>query len=151
MFFAGSANDWDPNQLFIKSDWAPDPDDIPIEFRSRVSHFLKCVKSAYRFKCGPSNLLPYQQYLLYTLRHSQDFNVLPTDKNLGPALLERETYIRRAYDDHLFDDSTYKQFTKTNVKLAISSVSSSIQEFLETYSSSLSDRDAQFIQRSLTV
>jgi hypothetical protein len=151
MFFAGSANDWDPNQLFIKSDWAPDPDDIPIEFRSRVLHFLKCVKSAYHFKRGPSNLLPYQQYLLYTLRHSQDFIVLPTDKNLGPALLERETYIRRAYNDHLFDDSTYKQFTKTNVELAISSVSSSIQEFLETYSSSLSDRDAQFIQRSLTV
>jgi hypothetical protein len=127
MYFAGATSNWDPNQLFIKSDWAPKPDDIPIKFRSRVSHFLKCLNSSYRFKCGPSNIFPYQQYLLYTLRYSQDFIVLPTDKNLSLALLERETYIPRAYEDHLQDDSTYRQLTKPNINLAISSVSSCIQ------------------------
>jgi hypothetical protein len=152
LFFAGSTSDWDPKQLFIKSNWEPNPDDIPIEFRSRVSYFLKCVKSAYCYKRGPSNLLPYQQYLLYLLRHSLEFIVLPTDKNLGPALLERVEYIRRVFDDHLSDDTTYLQLTKPAAALAISRLYSTIQEFLETYSSSsLSDRDAKFIQRSLDV
>jgi hypothetical protein len=32
--FPGATSDWDPNQLFIESDWAPYPDDVPIEFRS---------------------------------------------------------------------------------------------------------------------
>jgi hypothetical protein len=110
------------------------------------------VKSAYRYKRGPSNLLPYQQYLLYLLRHSLEFSiVLPTDKNLGPALLERVEYIRRVFDDHLSDETTYLQLTKPAVALAISRLYSTIQEFLETYSSYGSDRDAKFIQRSLDV
>jgi hypothetical protein len=144
LYFAGSTSDWNPNQLFIKSDWEPDPDDIPLEFPSRVSYFLKYVKLAYHFKRGPSNLLPYQQYLLYILRHSTQFIVLPTDKNLGPTFLERVVYIR-VYDDHLSDETTYLQLTKPAVDMAISSLHSTIQEFLETYSSSLCDRDAKFL------
>jgi hypothetical protein len=39
-FFSGSQDDWDPKQLFIRSKWEPDRDDLPADFRSRVSFFL---------------------------------------------------------------------------------------------------------------
>ena len=31
---------------------------------------------------------------------------MDTDKNLGPAVLETEVYIRRAFEDHLNDNSS---------------------------------------------
>jgi hypothetical protein len=39
-FFSGSADDWDPKQLFIRSEWELDHDDLPADFRSRVSFFI---------------------------------------------------------------------------------------------------------------
>jgi hypothetical protein len=54
--------------------------------------------------------MPYQENLLHNLRHHNDFIILPSDKNLGPCILEREEYIRRVLDN-LADDTTYRQLS----------------------------------------
>ena len=36
---------------------------------------------------------------------------VPSDKNLGPCLIDCNTYIKRALNDHLLDQKTYKQLT----------------------------------------
>ena len=38
-------------------------------------------------------------------------NDFSSDKNLGPVIMERETYIKRALSDHLLNDTNYKQLT----------------------------------------
>jgi hypothetical protein len=96
-FFSGSDKSWDPKQLFIRSDWEPDSDDLPIEFRARVSHFLRRLQTKFRTRRGPSNLFPYQWLLLQTLHQNEAIIVVPTDKNLGPAIMERAQYIRRIH------------------------------------------------------
>jgi hypothetical protein len=36
---------------------------------------------------------------------------MTTDKTLGPAIMERSTYITRCLQDHLLETATYKRLT----------------------------------------
>eukprot|EP00978_Attheya_sp_CCMP212_P004338 scaffold9464_cov25-Attheya_sp.AAC.2 len=57
------------------------------------------------------NLLKVQQNALKFLHDSDNFVVLATDKNLGPAIIEKDEYICKAQKDHLSEPSTYRQLT----------------------------------------
>ena len=56
---------------------------------------------------GKTNLLSYQTHALQSLQRQQDFLICPCDKNLGPAIIERDDYIKIAMRDHLLDGRTY--------------------------------------------
>jgi hypothetical protein len=151
MYFAGSTDDWDPTQLYLPSqDWTPPTDEIPIEFRARVSDFLRRLKKGFRLRRGTGNLLPYQQYLLRALRHSNMFIVVPTDKNLGPAVLEMTTYIQRSYSDHLSDATTYRQMTPDDFFAALRKVSDYLHDFLREHADAITKSDATYLRRHLT-
>jgi hypothetical protein len=149
--FSGSDEPWDPKQLFLQSDWEPDSDDLPAEFRARVSYFLRCLRIQFRNRRGQSNVFPYQWILLQTLRQNEAFIVVPTNKKLGPAIMERAQYIRRIHQDHLSDETTYCQLTKQEVDDAIETTHSDILALLNDKHSSFSDADDTFLRCSLSV
>ena len=45
MFFCGTEKPTKESNLFIRSEWSPDVEEIPSEFRARVSAFIKRVGS----------------------------------------------------------------------------------------------------------
>jgi hypothetical protein len=47
MVFAGSPDEYNPAQLFFRTDWEPNRNTIPVEFRSRVAYFLKQLKATF--------------------------------------------------------------------------------------------------------
>ena len=57
----------------------------------------------------------FQQHALCFLRQTTDFVILKTDKNLGPAILEKDAYVQRAMQDHLSSD-TYWQLTSNQAQ-----------------------------------
>jgi hypothetical protein len=60
MFFTNMADTpWDPKQLFTRSNWTLDLEDLPCIFRARVTCFLDQVKQAFHPQRGRTNLLPY--------------------------------------------------------------------------------------------
>jgi hypothetical protein len=58
-----------------------------------------------------SNLSKRQEKLLESLRKAKQFIITPTDKNLGPAILELSQYMERCFQDHLLNKSTYRRLT----------------------------------------
>ena len=59
------------------------------------------------------NLSREQHKLMKLLLQSDDrFIVCQTNKNLGPAILERDAYIKLTLKDHLSDRSTYQLLSK---------------------------------------
>jgi DNA-binding MarR family transcriptional regulator len=152
MFFADATNDdWmNSKQLFIRSDWAPDTALIPAEFRSRVSQFLRKLQNKFTRRRVHTNLTPYQKKLLATLRDSEDFLVIPTDKNLGPAIIERSEYTRRAFEDHLNNEATYRRLTPTLANKRITAITRQIQQFIENQPSLPKD-ERTYLTRSLSV
>jgi hypothetical protein len=102
---------YDPKIYVRLPDWEPEPCDNTLEkeliaFRKRVYSLVAKNKPPPR-----SNLTKRQEEILSSLRRAKQFIILPTDKNLGPAIMERSTYITRCFNDHLLNESTYKVLT----------------------------------------
>jgi len=157
MFFAGSADKEMP-KLYLPSEWTPDRDSIPIEFRARVNQFTNALQEAFHRRKVLSNLTVFQQCTLKKLRESEDFIVFPSDKNLGPVILERTSYIKRVLDDHLLNGDTYCQLTPEAATAGVDRSKQLVQAFLSTYKrkdknagSGLSSADETFLERSLDV
>ncbi|KZS06494.1 Uncharacterized protein APZ42_030036 [Daphnia magna] len=154
MFFAKTAaDDWNPNQLWMKkSTWTGPPShEIPTEFSARVLYFLRRLGSHFTLRHGRSNLLPRQRHLLQFFRHSSRFLVIPSDKNLGPVVLERATYIQRALHDHLLDETTYRRLDEP----AALSLAATTQSLIENWIGEsrghgvLSEQDMLYLHRQL--
>jgi len=72
----------------------------------------------------------------YRLQHWQ---------NLGPAIIEREEYIRLAYRDHLSDSNTYCQLTAPAAQARLAHVTAEIKAFTIAFQCSLTASDHKFI------
>jgi hypothetical protein len=150
MCFAHTEDNFDPNQLFLRSSWEPDKDTVPIEFRARVSHFLKLLQNQFRRRQVPPNLSHYQASILENLKSSEDFQVFPSDKNLGPCIIEKSEYILRVLA-HLSDTTTYKQLSKNAAEIKMAEVETFIESFLFIHSRQITYADQTYIDRSLEV
>jgi hypothetical protein len=81
-------------KLHVKSEWYPPAELLNktillclLQFRRSLSKLL--VKRPTR-----SNLLPHQSACLRALQESHTLMVARTDKNLGPAVIDRLVYIQ---------------------------------------------------------
>ena len=100
-------------RLYQPTDWTP-PESVfpfPETISTRLSQFYKAVKQMHRRQKAKRNLLPLQARSLRVLRNQNDFIIAQCDKNLGPAVIERDRYIELAFRDHLGDHTTYKRLT----------------------------------------
>lgn len=148
MFFAHSPNS--TPALFIRSNWEPPVDRIPIEFRARVSAFCRSIHSLFhRRKRSTPNLLPMQRAALRFLQDSDTFFVFKSDKNLGPVVLERSEYIRRALNEHLRTD-TYRLLPEQTAHGRITAVNRILRRFIDTFTQPQS-WERTFLERSLQV
>ena len=102
-------------RLYTRSDWNP-PDHLfpfPRELPRRLLAFQTFLQGIVtRTKCKP-NLLPHQCRALDYLRNQTSLLVVQCDKNLGPAVIEREAYIKLVIRDHLSDTTTYQRLSST--------------------------------------
>jgi len=101
-------------QIYIKlKDWHPPPASLNTE--NRITLFEKNVRQAVELnnhKQHPyTNLTSVQREVLKQLKQSKDLVILPTDKNLGPAILNRDQYITQVLSEHLLT-LAYLQLSK---------------------------------------
>ena len=73
---------------------------------------LKKQAIAARVTTRRTNLTPPQHRLLTEVANDDRFIVVNTDKNLGPAIMDRVTYIERALIDHLGNTNTYEYIAR---------------------------------------
>mmetsp|Transcript_13423 Transcript_13423/g.32329 ORF Transcript_13423/g.32329 Transcript_13423/m.32329 type:complete len:711 (-) Transcript_13423:1443-3575(-) len=141
--------EWTENQLYIRNEtWQPKLDMITDEIIVRTQSFRKQLTPMFRKRKVPSNLTPIQRRLLLTLRHNPDFLVLNSDKNLGPVIMERDTYVRRCLSDHLLKP-TYEQLSPEAANLFISDTRSLLDTFLQMNQYYISRLDLKYLQAYL--
>ena len=103
-------------KMYIHSTWTPPHWTIPpIALEERLSRFSSALNKLFKTHNGKTNLLPHQHRVLRTLQQQQTFLIVPCDKNLGPAIIERHDYLKIAMRDHLSDTTTYKSLTISEI------------------------------------
>ena len=100
-------------KLYIKSDWKPPKATPDIENRiQKFKELLTSIRNSINRNTKTStNLTAIQQDLLFAIQANSNFVILITDKNLGPAIMEKAIYIERMLKEHLCDGQTYKNLT----------------------------------------
>ena len=149
LFFAGDNTLFQRRRLFVRSAWRPDQRHIPKGFSGRISTFCDAVAREFRRRRSRSNLLPEQRSALRTLMESKKLLVARTDKNLGPAILERDVYVRRAFDDHLSDASTYRSLTPTQASNQLTAVRRLLNGFIARHFPDRNCPDRKYLLRSI--
>ena len=148
-FWAGSPP-LPPTALFIRSDWEPKQEEIPAEFHARLAAFNRAMSPLFYRQRSRRNLLPTQLTAMASLRRNDNLIVFKTDKNLGPAILERSCYVKIALKEHLHDTLTYRQLTQQQAIGRLRAVNHLIKNFIQVHFSKGSS-DAKFLWRSMDV
>jgi hypothetical protein len=149
VFFAGEKS-LPPAKLFIRSEWEPDDADIPLELRRRLAMFRRKAVSLFRLRrARVPNLMPSQHAVLKALQESPHTLVTRSDKNLGPAVVERTDYIKAALNDHLYDRSTYQQVSPAHAQFDIGKIRAKVEKFISDFKKVLTKQDHTFLLRSL--
>jgi hypothetical protein len=113
-------------QIYVSlKNWHPPP--APLEIEEKMTTFEKLLKrkqehlSTKNKKTKLTNLSPIQHKVLTQLKQNKSIIIKPTDKNLGPTILDTKTYIKQILQEHLLTTS-YTQLTKETAKSHISNV-----------------------------
>jgi hypothetical protein len=98
-------------------DWEPDHRAL-VKIEEEVADFRKQFKILVDNKkpAPQSNLSRCQEKLLALLCKAIEFIIIPTDKNLGPAIMEQSQYLQCCFKDHLRQDQTDNQLYKPEPK-----------------------------------
>jgi hypothetical protein len=97
---------------------------VPLEIEEKMTTFEKLLKrkqehlSTRNKKNKLTNLSPIQHKVPTQLKQNKNIIIKPTDKNLGPAVLDTKTYIKQILQEHLLT-TNYTQLTKETAKNSI--------------------------------
>ena len=83
------------------------------------------------------------------LQLQQTFLIVPCDKNLGPAIIERHDYLKIAMRDHPSDTTTYKSLSTSEIDRCSSEINKYILDWLKTYHKKLTKMEHAFIREEL--
>jgi hypothetical protein len=90
--------------------------------------------------------LPERSILRYLKQH-QDFLILPTDKNLGPAILNREDYIKKVLNEHLLTPA-YTQLQNHEANNRIADTKNNLLKIYNEQKHLLSKAETTFFSRN---
>ena len=83
------------------------------------------------------------------LQRQHTFLIVPRDKNLRPAIIERHDYLKIAMRDHMNDTTTYKSLTSIEIKGNALEIRKQILAWLKTQKK-LTKMERAFIWEELT-
>ena len=140
---------YDP-KIYVHSTWTPPHWTIPpIALEERLSRFSSALNKLFKTRKGKTNLLPHQHRALQTFQQQQTFLIVPCNKNLGPAIIERPDYLKIAMRDHLTDTTTYKSLTTSEIDRYSSEIKNHILGWLKTHHKRLTKMERAFLCKEL--
>jgi predicted DNA-binding protein (UPF0251 family) len=128
-------------QLYIKNcNWHPLPappiiEDSLCAFKNALKEKqLRCKNNT---RANPNNLTTPQLNTLRALRQNKGLIIKPTDKNLGPAVMETSQYIKQVLQEHLLSKD-YQELTQQEAVQKLGQVKTTLKEILTASANQLS-------------
>ena len=122
----------------------------PLFLDKRLENFSSKLDKLFKIRTGKPNLLPYQTRALQKLQQHQDFLICPCDKNLGPAIIERDNYIKIALRDHLLDGRTYyRPLSTADCANHKQRLENEIKDWMKKYHKNITKMERAFLKQGL--
>jgi hypothetical protein len=117
--------------------------------KTRLENLFINMKSTFRKRHVNPNLLLFQRQILNGLRESKDLLIVMTDKNLGPAVIKRDVYTRRVFNDHLLKNDTYRRIEKDEAAQILTTLKMKVGQFTQSFSNILLTNEKEYLLRSI--
>jgi len=105
--------------------------------------YKKCVRLKF------FNLTSTQLHTLKELKDSKDFIIQPSDKNLGPTILNYKNYVKQILEEHLLIPS-YQRLSHTEAAHRIESTKQQLWESYHLHKNKPTQAEVKYFKRSLT-
>jgi hypothetical protein len=139
-------------QLYVKNrNWNPPP--APIDIENKLEEFDKALNKKHNEllanyqNTNLTNLTLSQNKTLKLLRQKKDIVIKPTDKNLGPAAMDKEAYIQQMIQEHLLSKD-YTRLTKQEAYQKIELLRTKLKGHILSAQNSLSKAEQTYFDRS---
>jgi hypothetical protein len=140
-------------QIYVKNlNWHPPP--APLRIKEKISSFEKLLKEKHAKLATKNrqrnllNLTPLQKSTLQQLKANDKIIIKPTDKNLGPAVMDTNLYVQQILREHLLTQD-YQQLTQKEAEHKMERLKTTLKNAIAFHSASLSAAEKTFFQRSL--
>jgi hypothetical protein len=138
----------------IVTSWNPLPG--PLHVEDKITEFDKTLKFLHQQLSEKhkhkklTNLTPFQVKTLKELKNNKDkdITIKPTDKNLGPAVLDTSHYINQVLKEHLLTPA-YRQLSYLEVRTSTDNIKATLKKLIQTNSQRLSKAELTYFERSL--
>ena len=136
-------------RMHIPSDWEPPPQFYPPSIALRMNRFYNSLRPFYVKSRIRTNILPYHRHALNTLRNQHDLLVVQCDKNLGPAIIERDWYIQLAYSEHLCNPNVYRRLNDAQMETQNNSNLQKLLNWMRKHKQDFSKNERKFLNNYL--
>jgi len=132
--------------------WNPSP--APLNIEEKITELEKSLSAQLNIlslKHSNSNLcnLTYSQLLtLHSLKNNPSLTKKPTDKNLGPTIMETQQYIQVLLEHLLTDD--YMLLSTNTAKQQMEDINTKLKSLINNNKAKLSKAELTFFLRSFT-
>jgi hypothetical protein len=137
-------------QLYVKlKGWNPPP--VSLAIGEEITQFEKKMKKAVTLKNGRgrdfTTLTHSQKKTLSTLKHLNEFVIMPSDKNLGPTIMNHDDYITQVLKEHLLTQA-YQYLDPTTAHYRINETKNLLLESYERHKHLLSRAETEYFQQN---
>jgi hypothetical protein len=146
--FLEGDTEYDPKLYLPNPDYTPNHADPKIEqalvnFADRLGQLIRANRQRRRHNIPAAT----RRIIEHIDFNNPNFIVTFTDKNLGPAILERSTYKRRCLQDHLLDTTSYKQLTPDEAASKVEWAKDEMMSILDHYRHHLAPNEITYFKR----
>jgi hypothetical protein len=131
------------NSTFEPLFWTANLEWQIMEYTNQLERLVKHA-SKHRRPCY--NLSSVQYKVLQCLKDDNTIIICLPNKNLGPAIMDRAEYIRRALDDHLLNTSVYTHLSVNDAHDAMDDVEKELTELFELYGNLLPEPEKIYLE-----
>ena len=137
-------NDFNP-RLYVPTGWNPPREDPELE--DKLFHLRETLRRniSERKPHWQDNLTRQDRAELKALQNNRAVRILPTDKNLGPALMSTD-WVKNETLRHLHDDQSYSKVTLENWYVCRDNVIKRREQLMSTYSQFIVPSVARFLR-----
>jgi hypothetical protein len=109
--------------------------------KTRLENFFVNMKSTFQKRQVNPNLLLFQRQILN--------NLVITNKNLGPAVIKRDVYIKRVFNNHLLKTDTYQRIEPDEAAQILTTLKMKVGQFIQSFSHVLQINEKEYLLRSI--
>ena len=142
-------DDYIPN-LYLSSEWVPpiirhgDMEQRMMNYRAKL---VRLVQHASQRRRPRFNLSPLQYKILKELKENKEIIVCLSDKNLGPVVMDRSDYMKRAINDHLSNTNVYTKLSEHDARRIMASIRFDLEQAFDRYGNDLPDAERIYLER----